>query len=87
MPEADFALIALLKGRALELQRTVKKSELLRAGLHALSALEPKAFVDAIGKLEPVKTGRPDVLATVYRKHGKSLIAQASCDLPRGRKL
>jgi hypothetical protein len=26
----------------------------------------------------PVKTGRPDVLATVYRKHGKSLLALAS---------
>ncbi|MCX6931023.1 MAG: DUF6067 family protein, partial [Verrucomicrobia bacterium] len=26
----------------------------------------------------PVKTGHPDVLATVYRKHGKSLFALAS---------
>lgn len=59
MPEADFALIATLKARALSAQREVKKSELLRAGLHALAALATPALVAAIVQLEPVKIGRP----------------------------
>lgn len=59
MPEADFALIPALKERALKAQRATKKSELLRAGLQALAALDDKAFIAALGKLEPVQTGRP----------------------------
>jgi hypothetical protein len=59
MPEADFALIPALKERALKAQRATKKSELLRAGLHALAALDDKAFMAALGRLEPVQTGRP----------------------------
>jgi hypothetical protein len=50
MPEADFALIAALKARALAARRATKESELLRAGLHALAALE---------QLEPVTIRRP----------------------------
>lgn len=59
MPEADFALIAALKSRALGARREAKKSELLRAGLRALAALDSKALVAALDLLEPVKTGRP----------------------------
>lgn len=59
MPEADFALIATLKARALSAQRETKKSELLRAGLHALAAMDTAALVAALGQLEPVKIGRP----------------------------
>lgn len=59
MPEGDFALIASLKSTALVAQRSAKKSELLRAGLHALAALSAKGLVGALDKLEPVKTGRP----------------------------
>lgn len=59
MPEADFALIAALKARALAGQRETKKSELLRAGLHALAALDGAALLAALGDLEPVKIGRP----------------------------
>jgi hypothetical protein len=59
MPEADFALIAVLKARALKAQREAKKSELLRAGLQALAALDERNLVAALGRLEPVKTGRP----------------------------
>jgi hypothetical protein len=59
MPEADFALIATLKARALAGQRETKKSELLRAGLHALAALGAEQLVAALGQLEPVKVGRP----------------------------
>lgn len=59
MPEADFALIAQLKARALAAQRAAKKSELLRAGLHALAVLDKAALVAALDQLAPVKTGRP----------------------------
>jgi hypothetical protein len=59
MPEADFALIATLKARALAAKRETKKSELLRAGLHALAALDTRALVVALGQLDPVKVGRP----------------------------
>ncbi len=59
MPETDFALIATLKSRALEARREAKKSELLRAGLRALAALDSKALVATLNKLEPVKIGRP----------------------------
>lgn len=59
MPEGDFALIGTLKQRALAVQREVKKSELLRAGLRVLAALDAKALLAALAQLEPVKTGRP----------------------------
>lgn len=59
MPADDFALVAVLKGRALQVQRPAKKSELLRAGLHALAALSPQALVNALDALAPVKAGRP----------------------------
>lgn len=59
MPEADFALIATLKAKAMAGKRETKKSELLRAGLHALAQLETAALVAALGRLEPVKIGRP----------------------------
>jgi hypothetical protein len=59
MPEADFSLVATLKARALATQRHAKKSELLRAGLQALAAMDSKALVASLDRLEPVKIGRP----------------------------
>jgi hypothetical protein len=59
MPEADFALIDTLKARAMAGKRAAKKSELLRAGLHSLAALDSKALLAALDQLEPVKIGRP----------------------------
>lgn len=59
MPESDFALIGTLKARALAGGRETKKSELLRAGLQALSAMDSAALRTALNALEPVKTGRP----------------------------
>ncbi len=59
MPQADFALIQLLKDRALEVERPAKKSELLRAGLHALALLDASDIKQALDKLEPLKAGRP----------------------------
>ncbi len=59
MPQADFALIQLLKDRALESRRPAKKSELLRAGLHTLATLDAAQLVQALESLEPLKAGRP----------------------------
>jgi hypothetical protein len=59
MPRADFDLVEMLKDRALGFKRAAKKSELLRAGLHALSALSEGAFRAALEALMPVKQGRP----------------------------
>ncbi|MDP2004764.1 MAG: hypothetical protein Q8K45_03740 [Rubrivivax sp.] len=59
MPQPDFALIDLLKVRALGFKRPTKKSELLRAGLQALAAMPAAELKAALGRLTPLKTGRP----------------------------
>lgn len=59
MPSSDFALIDSLKERALGFRRPTKKSELLRAGLQALTALTDAQLQSALGNLESLKTGRP----------------------------
>ena len=59
MPASDFALIATLKSRLLAAKRETKKSELLRAGLHVLAALDASALAAAVGQLDPIKVGRP----------------------------
>ena len=59
MPQKDFALIAILKDRALGFKRPTKKSELLRAGLHALAVLNASALRTALESLTPLPTGRP----------------------------
>lgn len=59
MPKADFDLIDGLKERALAIKRPAKKSELLRAGLHALIALDNDGLRSALDALVPLKPGRP----------------------------
>jgi hypothetical protein len=59
MPAADYALIGQMKARALTGSREVKKSELLRAGLRLLAALNDEAFKAALAAVPTVKTGRP----------------------------
>lgn len=59
MPESDYAKIAELKKKSLEAGISIKKSELLRAGLHALEALPIAKLKALLGSVENVKTGRP----------------------------
>lgn len=59
MPQPDFGLIAVLKDRALGFKRPTKKSELLRAGLQVLAGLKPDELKQVLGRLAPLKTGRP----------------------------
>lgn len=59
MPNDDFKLIDQLKDRALGFKRPTKKSELLRAGLQALSKLNATQLQAALNALAPLKPGRP----------------------------
>lgn len=59
MPQSDYAKITALKQVCLKAGLHVKKSELLRAGLHALSKLGTAQLKRAIAQLEQIRTGRP----------------------------
>lgn len=59
MPKSDVELLAALKQRCLKLGHEAKKSELLRAGLHALTALQDEALVAVASSVPRLKTGRP----------------------------
>jgi len=45
----------------------IKKSELLRAGLHALESLPDAKFKTLLSQIETVKTGRPAGNVTANR--------------------
>ena len=59
IPKAEYAVLTALKDRALSLTRQVKKSELLRAGIIALNSMHDKAFLEVLGTVPSLKTGRP----------------------------
>lgn len=59
MPQSDYAKIGELKALCLKSGMKVKKSELLRAGLHALGKLNASQLKLALSGLEAIKTGRP----------------------------
>lgn len=59
MPQKDYAKIGELKQTLLKAGMHVKKSELLRAGLHALDKLDVTKLKQTIAQMEQIKTGRP----------------------------
>jgi hypothetical protein len=59
MPKSDYEKIAALKQKCLGAGVSVKKSELLRAGLVLLETASMKRLLEAISAVETVKTGRP----------------------------
>ena len=59
MPKSDYAKIAHLKQTCLEAGVSVKKSELLRAGLLLLASAPAQQLLAAVSAVETVKTGRP----------------------------
>ena len=61
IPKTEFAAIDKLKTRAIALGTSVKKSELLRAGLMALQGLSDAAYKAALTAVPTLKTGRPAV--------------------------
>ncbi len=58
MPKNEYDALKLLKAQCLKHGASVKKSELLRAGLSAIVALSPAALIAAVQALPEVKTGR-----------------------------
>lgn len=59
MPKEEYAQIATLKKRLETLEKPVKKSELLRAGLKLLSAMDDAALKATLASIPVIKTGRP----------------------------
>lgn len=59
MPKNEYAAIEALKERALQMAIAIKKSELLRAGLMALSAMDDQTYKAALAAVPTLKTGRP----------------------------
>ncbi len=59
MPETEYAQIAVLKKRIADFGGKAKRSELVRAGIAALSALDNVQLTAAMARVESIKTGRP----------------------------
>ena len=59
IPKEEYAVLANLKQRAGQLGSPAKKSELLRAGIKALAAMQDVAFLAALKVVPSIKTGRP----------------------------
>ena len=59
MPEYDYLRLGQLKERCLTQGISIKKSELLRAGLRALELLDDDRLRELLDGVERLKTGRP----------------------------
>lgn len=59
IPKDEYVVIDALKIRAGKLGQSVKKSELLRAGVKALAAMSDIQFKAALSNVPTIKTGRP----------------------------
>ena len=59
IPKAEYSVLIALKHRAAQLTSPAKKSELLRAGVKALSVMSDLAFLAALKAVPTIKTGRP----------------------------
>ena len=59
LPKAEYACIDTLKKRAMTMGMSVKKSELLRAGLMWLNGASDSALKAALTAVPTLKTGRP----------------------------
>lgn len=59
MPRNEYEVLGALKQRSAKLGRPGKKSELLRAGLKMLAALNDKALLAALQALPSTKAGAP----------------------------
>ena len=59
IPKAEYMVLDELKYRAGKLGTSIKKSELIRAGIKALAAMPDAIYLDALKVVPTVKTGRP----------------------------
>jgi len=60
MPQSEYQKIAEIKALCLKAGLPVKKSEVLRAGLQALSAMAEAQMLNTLNGLDKIKTGRPN---------------------------
>jgi hypothetical protein len=58
-PKAEYVVLDALKLRAAKLGSPAKKTELLRAGVKAIAAMQDDAFLAALKVVPSLKTGRP----------------------------
>lgn len=59
IPRTEYTLLQDLKLRSATLGRPAKKSEVLRAGIQALKAMDDAALLAVLGQVPVIKTGRP----------------------------
>ncbi len=59
LPSADYKLIGELRARCLRSATNATKSQIIRAGLHALEQMPTDELLKLISSLPKVKTGRP----------------------------
>ena len=59
IPKSEYEMLAQLKQRSAALGHPTRKSELLRAGIKALAAMQDAALSSALAAVPAIKTGRP----------------------------
>jgi hypothetical protein len=59
IPKPEYLVLEQLKQRAGKLGAPIKKSELLRAGIKALAAMDSADYLAALAAVPAIKTGRP----------------------------
>ena len=59
IPRAEYEMLDVIKDRLVKLTRPAKKSEVLRAGIAVLAALNDAALLAALEAVPAIKTGRP----------------------------
>lgn len=59
IPKPEYVVLEQLKQRAGKLGAPIKKSELLRAGIKALAAMDSADYLAALAAVPAIKTGRP----------------------------
>lgn len=74
MPKREYEQIGVLKARLLKHEHVIKKGELLRAGIAALTALSDTRLLAVAKQVQRLKTGRPEktkpVAGTSTKKKG-----------------
>jgi len=86
IPKNEFAAIEALKARAIALGTSVKKSELLRAGLMALQGLSDAAYKAAVAAVPTLKTGRPAAKAPAAKLPAAPVKKKAAAKQPLAKK-
>ena len=59
LPTDDYELITTIRERCLDNRITINKSEVIRAGLHALNEMSDEELLVVVDSLTKIKTGRP----------------------------